>query len=281
MNNAELTDNVKNYARQQGARLVGVANTERLAEAPKGHHAEDFLPGARAVVVMGLPVLRAFTRGYSKWLRNSEKVPETLTRESTKPFAVQRGLTNVTETFYPQEAIASHIYRRCAYEFLNMELQRLSFYLALYLEESGYEAIYMPTTFGSTFSWVPGYPNPNWMAPFCTRHAAVAAGLGRFGLNNLFMTPQYGPRQRIVAVITTAELEPNPLMEDELCRGEECGICRKTCPNECFSDKAKEHDYGGGHVRMWDMDLNKCANLGGYRLLCVRQCWSNCPVGDK
>ncbi len=44
-------DELKQFALNSGADLVGVASTERFAEAPPGHRPEDILAGAKAVVV--------------------------------------------------------------------------------------------------------------------------------------------------------------------------------------------------------------------------------------
>ena len=43
-------DELKRFALDSGADLVGVAPCERFDEAPEGHRPEDILPGARAVV---------------------------------------------------------------------------------------------------------------------------------------------------------------------------------------------------------------------------------------
>ncbi|NIN53631.1 MAG: hypothetical protein GTN80_11080 [Nitrososphaeria archaeon] len=49
-------DAVKNYAKSGGAHLVGVASSDRLKGAPKGHRPEDLLSGAESVVVMALRI---------------------------------------------------------------------------------------------------------------------------------------------------------------------------------------------------------------------------------
>jgi len=275
MNRLELTRRVKDHARREGARLVGVAGVGRFAEAPKGHRPADFLPDARAVIVLGLPVLRAYMR-YAELFKDSEMTPEKVTRRSDDSWLG----AYVEMTYETRLLMGDHIYRRCAYEFLNMELQRLSFCTALYLEELGYDAIYMPTTFGSSFSWNMAHPVPNQMAPFSHRHAAVAAGLGEFGLNNLLLTPQYGPLQRLVTVITTADLEPDPLYEGpRICLGEECGICKDRCPNDCFGDIV-EYDCGGAQARVYRFDKERCGKYDdATRLRCLRQCITKCPAG--
>jgi epoxyqueuosine reductase len=63
------------------------------------------------------------------------------------------------------------------------------------------------------------------------RHAAVAAGLGEFGWLSIVVTPQFGPRNRFGAVLTTAELEPDPMYSGpRLCDPSKCNICTTVCP---------------------------------------------------
>jgi epoxyqueuosine reductase len=54
------------------------------------------------------------------------------------------------------------------------------------------------------------------------KHAAVQAGLGEFGVSNLLLTPQFGPRQRFVQILTDAELRPDKPLK--------LGLCEKTIP---------------------------------------------------
>ena len=62
---------------------------------------------------------------------------------------------------------------------------------------------------------------------------AVAAGLGEFGLNRLLLTPDFGPRQRLVSMITGAPLVPEPLYAGpKLCLPDVCGqMCLRLCPS--------------------------------------------------
>lgn len=46
-----LVTDMKQLAFANGMDLVGVASTDRFAQAPIGHHPEDILPGAKAVIV--------------------------------------------------------------------------------------------------------------------------------------------------------------------------------------------------------------------------------------
>lgn len=63
------------------------------------------------------------------------------------------------------------------------------------------------------------------------RHCAFAAGLGEFGWSSIMLTPEFGPRNRFGAVLTTAELTPDPLYNGpRLCDPSKCHICEKMCP---------------------------------------------------
>jgi len=88
------------------------------------------------------------------------------------------------------------------------------------------------------------------------RHAAVAAGLGQFGWLGIVLSPEFGPRNRFGAILTTLELEPD-LMYDgpPLCNVEKCGICTKVCPTEALSK------YGSGvyqHVEIGGKTYDYC-----------------------
>ena len=95
------------------------------------------------------------------------------------------------------------------------------------------------------------------------RHCAVAAGLGEFGWMSIVLTPQFGPRNRFGAILTTAEIEPDPLYSGKkLCNPETCGICTKVCPSHALSGYGEE---GKRTVHMEDrmfeycsVDMRKC-----------------------
>lgn len=76
------------------------------------------------------------------------------------------------------------------------------------------------------------------------RHAAVAAGLGEFGWMSIVLTPEFGPRNRFGVILTTAEIEPDPLYSGEqLCDPTKCKICTDVCPSKAIGE------YGSKDVR--------------------------------
>lgn len=70
------------------------------------------------------------------------------------------------------------------------------------------------------------------MATWSHRHAAYAAGLGTFGLNNLLIT-KYGCAGRVGSLVVDAEIEPTPKIKGERCvhkKGGQCLDCVYLCP---------------------------------------------------
>jgi epoxyqueuosine reductase len=72
------------------------------------------------------------------------------------------------------------------------------------------------------------------------KDAAVLAGLGCIGRNNILITPELGPRVRLRALLLEAELTPTgPIVFDPCVNCE--GFCRKACPQNAFYQMA--HSY--------------------------------------
>jgi len=104
------------------------------------------------------------------------------------------------------------------YHIVNRRLADIAYEVSRFLEEHNYEAI--PFAVGSDQKTLFG--------DISHKHVAYAAGMGEFGLNNLLLTPEYGPRVRFASTITNAPLKPDPLFDGSLC--DECGECVKVCP---------------------------------------------------
>lgn len=122
-------------------------------------------------------------------------------------------------------------------------LEETSLELVYWLEDCGYPALIVPPTHvdPSTYENEPGkHLEPMLSLP----QAAVEAGLGTLGLNLQLLTPEFGPRVLLAAVLCSVEVEPDRPMSEALCRGPLCGRCLKTCP--------------GDAVREWDRDWAAC-----------------------
>jgi epoxyqueuosine reductase QueG len=122
-------------------------------------------------------------------------------------------------------------------------LEETSLELVYWLEDCGYPAIIVPPTHvdPSRYQNDPGaHIEPMLSLP----HAAVEAGLGTLGLNLQLLTPEYGPRVILTAVLCSVEVHCDQPMKEALCLGPTCGRCLKTCP----ADAVKE----------WERDWPAC-----------------------
>lgn len=117
------------------------------------------------------------------------------------------------------------------YPILNWDLSSAARRLVRFLETKGFKGLPFPPT-GLLYKY-------GSRADFSHRHAAVAAGLGEFGFSGLLLSPEFGPRQRLVSIITDAPLKAYPMYHGtKLCRPEACGYaCIKACPTMAMSGK--------------------------------------------
>jgi epoxyqueuosine reductase len=95
------------------------------------------------------------------------------------------------------------------------------------------------------------------------KDAAVLAGLGCIGRNNLLLTPEFGPRQRLRVLLTDANIGSSGPGHYDPCNA--CPEpCRAACPQQAFSGLVySTDDYGLAQLPGRD---------GGFdRVLCDRQ----------
>lgn len=109
---------------------------------------------------------------------------------------------------------------------------------SLYVEHKLNSIAHEITTFleGQGFLAVPVHPDipvdmqskQAFLGDFSHKHAAVAAGIGEMGTSTLLLTPEFGPRVRLISVITSAPLESDKKLKQKVCR--KCFTCVKECP---------------------------------------------------
>lgn len=69
------------------------------------------------------------------------------------------------------------------------------------------------------------------------KDAAVLAGFGCIGKNNMLLTPSYGPRIRLRALFIDADIDPTGPITFDPCA--DCKVfCRSVCPENAMDDKA-------------------------------------------
>ncbi len=126
---------------------------------------------------------------------------------------------------------------------LRTRLQEAGYDMCRFLEDRAQVAINFPATAPQDS----GPVGKMVFADFSHRHAAELAGLGRIGRNQLFITPQHGPRVMLMSVITTADLAADDLSPEEVCE-DGCNLCVDLCPQQALSPEG--------------IDVKKC--LRGY-----------------
>ena len=137
-------------------------------------------------------------------------------------------------------------HKQYAAELTLSQLEEASLRLVYYLEdEAGYPALIIPPVHTDAARNFGAYMEGGTYGALSLVHAAVEAGLGTLGLNLMLLTPEYGPRVILTAVLTSAELEPDRRLTQPLCPGEECGRCLLACP--------------GDAVRQWGLEKKACA----------------------
>ena len=203
MNAAE----VRSWAREFGADLVGIAPAERFAELAPERSPLAIFPECRSVLVVGRRVLRGALRG------------------------VEEG-TNFQST-----------YGLFGFRWLEDNfLARTTYDLTCRLEAAGFEAVPL---FGYCEEGMPkglpvaeGQPAPNVIVDL--DFAARAAGLGAAGLGGFLLTPEYGTRQRLALVLTDAELDADPAFDGSVC--DRCGACAAACPFGAIGEADVDYD---------------------------------------
>ncbi len=155
------------------------------------------------------------------------------------------------------------------YNTLNRLLDQYAYLLSEFLCEKGYSSVFIPRDgYGSIRVLL---KNP--VAFFSHRHAAFLAGLGTFGVNNMLLTPGYGPRVRFTSVFTSASLPADPVMEEQLCI--RCMKCSDLCPAQAL---------GTDDYPLALTGKSACARYSA--TLCERHispcgiCIKVCPVGN-
>lgn len=219
---AKLTNDMKAFAIETlCADLVGVAPIERFKGAPEENQPTFYMPDAKSVIVLASRILPMLSE-------------------------VAGHYTEPGKTLEP--------YMWFGYPMLNWNLSWMAIRVAKFLDLRGYQSLPFPPTTHV------GWRSKELFADFSHRHAAVAAGLGEFGLNRLLLTPEFGPRQRLLSMITQAPLVPDPLYTGpKLCRPDVCGQpCLKLCPSGALA-RTQSCEIGNRVFKYSRLHIVKCS----------------------
>jgi epoxyqueuosine reductase len=155
------------------------------------------------------------------------------------------------------------------YKTVNNLLDENAYRIALSLTRSGFPSVAVPRDGYGSITVLKERP----VAFFSHRHAAYLAGLGSFGTNNMLLTREFGPRIRFTSIFTTAEIPPDPVMEENLCT--KCQRCSTSCPVKAL---------GGGGYPSDITDKSACSirseALSRRFVSPCGICIKVCPVGE-
>jgi epoxyqueuosine reductase len=229
----ELKRSLMNKCREMDIPIVGVADVERWLSPPF----QPWMPG--------------------------EFYPQSIYPETKSVIVIGLPIT------LPVLETSPSIYYHELYKTVNSLLDQYTYCLSNFLSERGYPSLFVPRDGYSSIQTL--LKNP--IAFFSHRHAALLAGLGTFGVNNMVLTPKFGPRVRFGSVFTSAQLPPDPLLETKLCN--QCMRCVNLCPMNALV----EEEYPFGLT-----DKKTCASysaeLNKKGISPCGVCIKVCPIGE-
>ncbi len=179
---------LENLAKSLGADIFGVGDISSTL---------DF------ICEQGGEHLRKFSRGISIGIRLLDSIIDELYRR------------NEASVFYTYRAL---------YNTVNSKLDQITFTLAKYIQNKGYQAYPVPASQIIDQNKLIGVVSHKLIANL--------AGLGWIGKNCLLITPQCGPRIRLATILTNMPLDSSKPIEN---RCGDCNLCVQICPVKAFT----------------------------------------------
>jgi epoxyqueuosine reductase len=154
------------------------------------------------------------------------------------------------------------------YKTVNELLDQSTYWISNFLTERGHASLFIPRDGYGHIQLMKDNP----LAFFSHRHAAYLAGLGSFGINNMLLTKEYGPRVRFGSVITSAVLPSDRVMTEKLCT--RCLRCVEICPVKALG----EEDYPKS-ITNKSACATRAIELAGKFASPCGFCIKVCPIG--
>jgi epoxyqueuosine reductase QueG len=185
-------DGIKQYLRSRGIDLIGIADARKLILASPPRPATDLMPAAKSVIVMAVAhsLGAVYAPHIMLWTRNKMQASRLL------------------------DQVAEEVGRA---------LEAKGFLTLPVSADKPVEIFKLNPATGKKFR------QTRVLAHLSLKHAAVSCGMGQIGRSNLLLTPEFGPHQRLCAIITEAALEPDEQKDLDLC--DNCGQCEQACPS--------------------------------------------------
>lgn len=218
----DLKKLIKDYAKANEVDLIGFASKDRFEGVPAAHDPFKIFPEGKTVIMIGKRICRGSLRG------------------------IEEGSNFGDYGMFGSSWLEDEFLAIACYDITRV------------LENEGWEAC-------------PVFPNPTEVAPQGAAvaegkpapdvhpdftYAAVAAGLGEISYSNILFTKEFGSRQRFHMVITDAEIEADPLLEESVC--DRCGKCARVCPLGAISDEWETVEICGRQMKRAKINYGLC-----------------------
>jgi epoxyqueuosine reductase QueG len=241
LSNDDFTSQVIAFAKKKGADLVGIGSADYLESYPDLKHKPSFfIPKAKTVIIIGI------------------KVNDGL---------LEFGLSTKAQARSDLFSSKHEVYKQTLEGYLKYYnynlLDNIAIEISKFLEKNGFMSFPIQARV-TDWTEVKGV--------FPHKLVAIAAGLGTQGKCSLIITSEYGPRVRLVSLITEAPLKTSAPRKDTT--KNICGNCRK-CIDVCPID-ALDYDEDTGITSIDKMACWKLTLPGRCGL-----CMAVCPYGRK
>jgi epoxyqueuosine reductase len=178
----------------------------------------------KEIVAHGGPIVEGFDHGISLAVRIPDSIVDFLPSRSDPNVAC--------------------VYRKHGYEVINSRLDYAASLISSFLNQQGYRTLPIPAA--ERTNQAEAIPTVS--------HKMIAhiAGLGWIGKNCLLITPEYGPRIRLISLLTKAPVAGIDRMAEQECRS--CTACVDACPAGAIKGRA----YVAHEEREARLDFRKC-----------------------
>ncbi|MCK4326433.1 hypothetical protein KAW55_06725 [bacterium] len=235
------TKKLKKFAKSCGADVIRIGSMDGWEGAPKQGDARYIFPDAKCIIGLAFRIPRGYLRG------------------------IEEG------TFFS-------VYNFMGYYGMNVRyMPHVLRQIVCYIEDHGYEAVPIPnwdaysyykhsdyanpdrkkTKFHSR-PVAPGKPRPDVFLSY--KAATIISNLGEIGWSQMVLTPEFGPRNRVVFILTEAPLDlDDPILPGTLC--DRCMLCAKNCPGNAIPrNKSIKVKIAGMDIEYSDIDIARCSN---------------------
>ena len=219
----DLKQKIEEFSQKEGIDLIGFADKSRFENVDIQHNPFSIFPQAKTVIMIGRRICRGSLRG------------------------VEEGTNFGDYQLYGKNWLEDEFLALSAYNLTN------------FIESNGWEAVPIfpnpPEVEPSGISVAEGKAAPNVYPDF--DYAAVACGICTISYNGIVFSKKFGSRQRFHMILTDAELESTPLLEEDVCNL--CRSCADACPLGAISKtETEEIEICNKKFTVGKIDYNKC-----------------------